>query len=81
MVADSTGLRETVIDGVTGYIFSPDDESELVRLMLCLARSSALRHQLGKAGRARVLEKFSLVSYHQQIVAVVNKALMTSMAQ
>jgi glycosyltransferase involved in cell wall biosynthesis len=81
LVADSTGLRETVIDGVTGFKFLPDDEPDLVRLMLRLARSRTLRHQLGNAGRAWVLEKFSLATYHQNIVAAVNKAIMSGGTQ
>ena len=75
LVADSTGLRETVVDGVTGYTFIPDNEQSLTRSLLRLARSRMLRRQLGRAGRELVLEKFSLPLYHTRIVNAVDSVI------
>lgn len=78
LVSNSTGLRETVIDGVTGYTFIPDNEQSLTQSLLYLARSRMLRRQLGKAGRELVLQKFSLPSYHTKIVNAVDSVVRRS---
>jgi glycosyltransferase involved in cell wall biosynthesis len=75
LVAGSTGLGETVVEGVTGYTFIPDNEQSLARSLLCLAHSRMLRRQLGRAGRELVLQNFSLSLYHTRIVNAVDSVV------
>lgn len=71
LIADSTGLRETVLPEETGYLFTPDDLESLTILILKLAGDSELRREMGAAGRALVQQKFSLDSYRAGVVAAV----------
>jgi phosphatidylinositol alpha-1,6-mannosyltransferase len=54
------GTPEVVIDGVTGFLVNYDDEEALAKQFLCLLRSAELRQQMGRAGRRRVEEYYSL---------------------
>ncbi|MGH3112588.1 MAG: glycosyltransferase, partial [Gaiellaceae bacterium] len=55
------GIPEIVVDGETGYLVSPDGDlaHELAERINALLASDALRRRFGKAGRARVLDRFS----------------------
>src|SRR5690606_1188807 len=55
----SGGVPEAVEDGVTGLLVSGNDELELAAAMERLATTPTLRHQLGEAGRRRVLDRFT----------------------
>ncbi len=71
LIADSTGLRETVEPDATGLTFAPDDGPALTELILKLARDGELRGKLGRAGRKLVERKFSLAAYHAGVLAAV----------
>jgi len=60
IATDVGSVREAVIDGVTGFVVPPDDASALATAMALLGNDRGLRHEMGKAGRERVLEHFSL---------------------
>jgi starch synthase len=55
------GIPEIVVDGETGYLVSPGDElaRDLAERVNALLADEALQRRLGKAGRARVLDRFS----------------------
>ncbi|MGH8901831.1 MAG: glycogen synthase [Egibacteraceae bacterium] len=55
------GIPEIVIDGETGYLVSPEGDlaHELAERVNALLANEALRRRFGKAGRARVLDRFS----------------------
>ena len=57
---DADGLSENVKDGVTGFVVSRRDPRALAEKIHTLAQAPALRNQMGKAGRQRVIERFSL---------------------
>lgn len=54
------GLPEAVEDGVTGYLTPPGDVPTLTTTIDRLLSTPSLRHQLGQAGRARILSDFSI---------------------
>jgi glycosyltransferase involved in cell wall biosynthesis len=58
LVSDLLGVRETVIDGVTGFRFPPGDHRELARLLVKLADDAVLRERLGRVARRRVERGF-----------------------
>src|SRR5437879_1953520 len=61
LVASRAGAAELVIeDGVTGVLTPPGDVDALVAALEPLMRDPASAAQMGRRGRARVLEKFSL---------------------
>lgn len=73
VIADGSGLRETVRPGETGLIFPPDDEGTLAKLLLELAADPDRRHAMGMAGRHWVVERFSLEQYRFRVVAAVDQ--------
>jgi glycosyltransferase involved in cell wall biosynthesis len=52
------GLAETVQDGFTGILVSPDNPESLCEALLVLARDKEKRTRMGNNGRAYVLESF-----------------------
>ena len=55
-----SGVPEVVADGETGRLVPPSEVGPLAEGMLELSRDEALRVSLGRAGRARVRERFGL---------------------
>jgi glycosyltransferase involved in cell wall biosynthesis len=53
------GLPEVVEDGVTGFVVEPGEVDELRERLEQLVRDRALAARLGRAARARVLERFT----------------------
>jgi glycosyltransferase involved in cell wall biosynthesis len=51
IAANSPGIRESVIDGQTGFLVSPDDVSAMTAAMRGIVESPALVSSLGAAGR------------------------------
>ena len=58
IAANSPGIRESVIDGETGFLVPPDDVSAMTAAMRGIVESPALVSSLGAAGR-RYAEAFS----------------------
>lgn len=56
----SGGVKETVVDQVTGFLGCPGDVDAQADGLLRLARDSRMRQRMGDAGRKRVLEHFTL---------------------
>lgn len=54
------GIPEVVVDGETGFLFEPGQPADLARALSGLLRSRRKWRVLGKAGRRRVLDHFSL---------------------
>jgi colanic acid/amylovoran biosynthesis glycosyltransferase len=64
---DAEGLRENVLDGVTGFIVPRRDPEAIAEKLQCLAADPALRTSMGQAGRTRVLDRFRV---EQEIDAI-----------
>ena len=54
------GNAEAVEDGVTGLLVAPRDAAALGRAVCLLLENADLRHRLGRAGRQRAADRFSL---------------------
>ena len=60
VAADVGSVRELVVDGETGLLVPPDDVDALTSALATVGASAERRRTLGRAGRARALENFSL---------------------
>lgn len=56
------GNKEIILDGICGYLFIPQDVTDLARQLGTLADDPALRSAIGRAARDRVARDFSLPS-------------------
>jgi glycosyltransferase involved in cell wall biosynthesis len=54
------GIPEIVVNAVTGYLVQPGDSAGLARAVNELLRHPQRMIEMGKAGRERVLERFSI---------------------
>ena len=55
---DADGLRENVVDGVTGIVVPRRDPGALAAALRRLADDAELRRRMGRAGRRHVAERF-----------------------
>ncbi|MCD4654026.1 glycosyltransferase family 4 protein [bacterium] len=53
------GMQYTVVDGETGFLFSPGNSEELASRLLCLINDEKLRLQMGESGQERVSSHFT----------------------
>ncbi|MFH1198793.1 MAG: glycosyltransferase [Candidatus Omnitrophota bacterium] len=60
IASDTTSNRELVQNSVTGILFSLDDINNLAGSIINLAQNKEKREEMGKAGRRRAEEYFSL---------------------
>jgi glycosyltransferase involved in cell wall biosynthesis len=58
VASDADGFRETMEDGVTGFLVPRHDPQAAAEKLLELAQHPELRESLGKSGRKRVLELY-----------------------
>ena len=54
------GIPEAVLDGSSGFLVAEHDEPAMARRIADLAESATLRHEMGKVGRKRATERFSV---------------------
>ncbi len=69
------GVGEIVVDGKTGILVPPDDFAAMAKAIEVLARDPSLRATLGRAGRERALERYSLDACARGILAVYEAAM------
>jgi len=55
-----SGIPELVLDGATGLLVEPGDDVALAEAIARLAADPDLRARMGRAGRERVLEEFTI---------------------
>ncbi len=61
VVSTPAGDAERILQhGISGFLIGMDDEDALAARLVELARSAALREQMGRAGRLRVEQCFQL---------------------
>lgn len=69
------GLTESVLHGVSGYSL-PAEQTELMVEKICeLLESPQKAHEMGEAGRRRVLEKFMPDVWEQQFMALLHECI------
>ena len=54
------GIPELVEDNVTGFLVPPGDPKTLPKTLQNLLDNSNVRHEMGRAGRAKALREFNL---------------------
>ena len=69
------GLPEAVADGITGLLIPPGDVMALGTAMERLLADPGLRRRMGAAGRARILEEFSVEAMVTGNLAVYRQVL------
>lgn len=69
------GFLETVEDGVTGFLAPCGDVEALAEHLLRLCQDTALRSQMGEAGRERVLRLFDFKKNVEQMEQVYEAAI------
>jgi len=66
--SDAAGLRENVVDNVTGFVTPRRDPEAMAICLEKLAKDPGLRDQLGQAGRKRILAHFRLEDQIEKFV-------------
>lgn len=69
------GIPEIIQDQRTGFLVSPSDPSALADKIACLLDSPGLARDMGRLGRLRVEEKFTIQAHVEQMVAVYEELL------
>jgi len=70
-----SAIPEVVVDGLTGRLVPPGTDEPLAQGVLELGRDPDLRARLGRAGRARVAERFGLARMHEETLALYARLL------
>lgn len=60
IATDIRGCREEVVDGQTGWLVPAKDAAALAEKITWMLDHPAERHEMGKAGRRRVLDQFDI---------------------
>ncbi len=68
-------VPEIVVDGVTGYTFEPGNADELAKRVITLLKDTATAHSFGKAGRARLVDTFSISRNVDRTLALYEELL------
>jgi len=69
------GIPDMVSDGETGYLVPQRDPEALAEKIELLLSNPELRVQMGRRGREKFLEKFSLPVFEQNMLDVFNKVI------
>jgi len=69
------GIPEAIVDGRDGLLVAPQDSAALAQAILRMLRDVELRCTLGRAGRARVVNDFSVDKMVRGTVAAYERAL------
>jgi len=60
VATDAGGVREVVEDGLSGFVVEPGDVEALAGRLETLLRDGALRASMGRSGRSKMRESFSV---------------------
>jgi glycosyltransferase involved in cell wall biosynthesis len=70
------GIKEIVVNGMTGYLTPPGDINSLSHKMSCLITNSSLRRAMGQSGRERAdklfTPKYAGISFYGILLKVLN---------
>ncbi len=70
IASDVGGVRESVVQGDTGFIVPPGDEAELRHRLVQLVESPALRCVMGASGRRRYEQNFTVRMMADKVLRV-----------
>lgn len=72
VASDVGGNREAIKEGITGFLFCPENIAKLSELVVYLLKNRLLASKMGQMGRERVNEKFNLsnaVTSYQKLLS------------
>ena len=69
------GCRETVEDGISGFLVPPDDAAAVADRLRRLIEDPALRRRMAAAARAKALDEFADARIVGETLAVYRRAL------
>lgn len=75
VTTDCGGMEEAVTNGVEGFVVARRDPEALASALLRLAADKELRHRMGQAGRARVLEQFNVERQVREFLDLYRKVM------
>lgn len=75
VVSTNGGLPETVLHGETGFVVTEGDINGIADALTRLLSDAAMREQMGRAGRARVLQDFNLPRQTQLLEDIYLEAI------
>jgi glycosyltransferase involved in cell wall biosynthesis len=67
VAADAGGVREIVVDGVTGMVVRPGDAGAMGQAMLAILSTPGKAEEMGAAGRERARELFDIAARSRQL--------------
>jgi len=70
------GMLDTIVDGETGFLVAPKEVLALADRLSYLASNAALREEMGRGGRARVLARFDwaiVEGMYEQAIQRINQ--------
>lgn len=77
VVSNAGGTPEGLIDGRTGFVMSQKDVTGMAEKLRLLLQNPILRAEMGKAGRAFVVEHFDYQVQHQKLMRLYQRLLNT----
>lgn len=81
VTTDMGAIKETVLDGVNGFIVPAGDVTAIANRIVELLRHDNLRQQMGAASRHRFTENYSLDRWAKRMTNVFEQALNTHGSQ
>ena len=81
VASDAGGLRDAIENERTGILVAPSHSGELARGIRRLAESAELRTAMGRAGRVRAENEFSMASMAERTLALYLRCLRSGAGQ
>ena len=75
ITTQSIGCKDTVDDGVNGFLIAPKAVEPLVEKLRLLIDDAALRQKMGKASREKAEREFSLDVVIEKHLAIYNELI------
>ena len=68
------GIPDIIEEGITGFLVAHGDEEQLSAKLNLLLRDQALREEMGRRGRDRVVQKFTFGNFEAQLREILTNA-------
>lgn len=72
IASDIGGSRDVVVAGETGFLVPPGDPAKLAEKIIELLGDRTLREAMGKKGRRRVLDLFTIERQVEKVISIYN---------
>lgn len=70
------GIPDVIENGLTGFLVPQEDSNELSEKLALLIQNKELREEMGKKGRIRYEQNFTLKHFENNLVTILNKCLL-----